>query len=154
MHYQTFQRQIKVSLEAASHRRQDAESLGFASLVASVGRKLPRSRKFPIDCRLANRLSQDLKSFARAFSKARRVEGRSPSWVLRATPLTSLAFKGRTKSALRDYLAYKRNLSADKIRRLEKRNVGLRPKVFRSLRRATRALPLTYKLLKKLEQNF
>ncbi len=32
--------------------------------------------------------SKTLKSFARAFSKARRVEGRSPSWVLRATPLT------------------------------------------------------------------
>ena len=63
--------------------------------------------------------SKTTKSFARAFSKARRVEGRSPSWVLRATPLTSLA--------LRDYLAYKRNLSADKIRRLEKRNVGQRP---------------------------
>ena len=29
-----------------------------------------------------------LKSFARAFEKARRVEGRSPSWVLRAKPLT------------------------------------------------------------------
>ena len=31
-----------------------------------------------------------LKSFARAFKKTRRVEGRSPSWVLRATPLTSI----------------------------------------------------------------
>ena len=35
-----------------------------------------------------------IKSFARAFSKARRVEGRSPSWVLRATPLTFFAPKG------------------------------------------------------------
>ncbi len=35
-----------------------------------------------------------IKSFGRAFSKARRVEGRSPSWVLRATPLTFFAPKG------------------------------------------------------------
>ena len=34
---------------------------------------------------------EKLKSFARAFLKARRVEGQSPSWVLRATPLTCLA---------------------------------------------------------------
>ncbi len=32
-----------------------------------------------------------LKSFGQAFSKACRVEGQSPSWVLRAKPLTSLA---------------------------------------------------------------
>ena len=65
-----------------------------------------------------------------------------------------LPLNGGQSPPLGTNLAYKRNLSADKIRRLEKRNVGLRPKVFRSLRRATRALPLTYKLLKKLEQNF
>ena len=42
-----------------------------------------------------------LKSFAQAFSTpallvkaARRVEGLSPSWVLRATPLTSIVNKG------------------------------------------------------------
>jgi len=31
---------------------------------------------------------EKIKSFAQAFLKACRVEGRSPSWVLRATPLS------------------------------------------------------------------
>jgi hypothetical protein len=33
-------------------------------------------------------LPKKIKSFAQAFSKACRVEGQRPSWVLRATPLT------------------------------------------------------------------
>jgi hypothetical protein len=44
---------------------------------------------------------------------------------------------------------------ADKIRRLRVKNVGLRPKIFRSLRRATKGSAFgNCKLLKKLEQNF
>ena len=56
-------------------------------------------------------LSKTIKSFARAFLKARRVEGRSPSWVLRAKPLTSLASKGGQSPHLMTDVANKRKLS-------------------------------------------
>ena len=51
-----------------------------------------RGSKVPLFL-ISNELNfpKTLKSFAQAFSKACRVEGRSPSWVLRATPLTFLA---------------------------------------------------------------
>ena len=41
-----------------------------------------------------------VKSFARAFLKARKVEGQRPSWVLRATPLTFRSPKGERSSPL------------------------------------------------------
>ena len=55
--------------------------------------------------------SKTLKSFARAFSKARRVEGQRPSWVLRATPLTSLAPKGGQSPPLITDVSNTRKLS-------------------------------------------
>ena len=45
---------------------------------------------------LANSL-KTIKSFAQAFSKACRVKGRSPLWVLRAKPLTSLSSQNSYK---------------------------------------------------------
>ncbi|HJI57648.1 MAG: hypothetical protein ACLSGX_10090 [Pseudoruminococcus massiliensis] len=49
-------RQLKVLLKAASRRSQDAESLGFASLVVSNINLLPRLKKLPMNYRLANQL--------------------------------------------------------------------------------------------------
>ena len=84
----TAPRKLKVSLEAASRRPRDAES------VLQAKPRHWRDKLFTAVEEFTNEIphcSKKIKSFAQAFSKACRVEGRSPSWVLRAKPLTSLA---------------------------------------------------------------
>ena len=88
MNFRTTPRKLKVSLEAASRRPRDAES------VLQAKPRHWRDKLFTAVEEFTNEIlhcSKKIKSFAQAFSKACRVEGRSPSWVLRAKPLTSLS---------------------------------------------------------------
>ena len=69
-----------------------------------------------------------LKSLGQAFLKACRVEVQSPSWVLRAKPLTSLAPNGRTKFAHFRLMLLTKEKSADFVRRSGAKECWASPK--------------------------